>query len=175
VSVVGSAPKQKAPEVLSLKPHETRVMDVQDLTGKRGGRLADVGGISVNHTGASGALLARALIQEPAVRYSSVVEFSDPQTAKSSRLDGAGLRIGKIAGEQLTQVAVARNVGDSPAVVTGRIPYTTSAGNAGELSLPEVRLAPGEVKDVKLSEAIEEGGLKKTAAAGPGRILTRRG
>jgi hypothetical protein len=141
-------------------------MDVQDLTGKRGGRLADVGGISVNHAGAPGALLARALIQEPAVGYSSVVEFSDPQTAKSSRLDGAGLRIGKIAGEQLTQVAVARNVGDSPAVVTGRIPYTTSAGNAGELSLPQVRLASGEVKEVKLSEAIEEGGLKKIAAAG---------
>ncbi|MGI8835772.1 MAG: hypothetical protein ACR2H4_03940 [Pyrinomonadaceae bacterium] len=166
VSVDGTAPKQTVPEVLSLMPHETRVMDLQDLARKRRATLATVGGISVNQTGAPGALLARALIQEPAVGYSSVVEFSDPQTAKSSRLDGAGLRIGEIASEQLTQVAVARNVGDSPSVVNGRIPYTTSAGNAGEISLPKVRLAPGEVKEIKLAEAIEESGLKKIAAAG---------
>ena len=44
VSVAGTAPKQKVPEVLSLTPHETRVMDVQDLQEGKLTRV-DVSGI----------------------------------------------------------------------------------------------------------------------------------
>jgi len=166
INVDGVSPKQKESKVLTLGSHETRVMRVQDFAENGRGTLSKIGGISINHSGSPGALLARALIAEPETGYSSVVEFSDPQTAKSSRLDGAGLRIGKIAGEQLTQAAVARNVGDSSSVITGRIAYAMSDGSTNEVSLPQVHLAAGEVREVNLAEAIKASGLRSVAAAG---------
>ncbi len=156
VNVYGSAPKQKEPMTLNLMPHETRVMNVQrDVIGKRGGGLAEAGGISIKHSGASGALLARGFIAEPSAGYSSFIKFSDPQKAKSSKLQGAGLRIGKVAGEELTPVAVARNLGNSSSIVTGRIPYTLSDGSTGIMALPETVLSPGEAKAIDLARAIK--------------------
>ena len=166
VSVDGIAPGQKEAETLTLSPHETRAMDVQDFIAKRLGTLLEIGGMSISHSGPKGAVLARALIQEPATGYSNVVEFSDPLKAKTSKLDGAGLRIGAIGSDELRQVAVARNVGDAPADLTGRIAYTTRDGSSGSIALPATHLAPGEAKAVKLTGAIKGSGLNSVTAAG---------
>ena len=128
LAISGIAPKQKEPKVISLLPNETRVIDAKKLSDKQGGTLAEAGGISINHTGAPGGLFACALIQEPSVGFSSIIEFRDPLAAKSSRLDGAGLRIGKVGGEELSQVAVARNLADGPTTLHGHIVYTANKG-----------------------------------------------
>ena len=162
----GIAPKETEPEALSFRPHETRLLDSKDFTDKHDGVLSEIGGISVTYSGRPGALLAHALIQEPAAGYSSVVEFSDPQAAQSSRLDGAGLRLGTAGNETLTQVAVARNVGATPTILTGRVTYTTTDGRAGVVALPDTRLAAGEAKAIRLAAALNERGLRNVAAAG---------
>lgn len=155
VSVDGIAPSQKEADTLALNPHETRVMSVRDFPAWRHGSLLEVGGISISHSGPKGAVLARALIQERSTGYSNVVEFSDPLKAKTSKLDGAGLRVGTIGGEELRQVAVARNVGDGPADLTGQIAYTTSEGSSGSIPLPVTHLFPRETKAVNLTGAIK--------------------
>lgn len=157
-SVDGTAPRQKETMALSLQPHETRVMNVQrDLVDKRGGTLKEVGGVSIEHSGAKGALLSRAMIQDATTGYSAVVEFVDPQKAKSSKLHGAGLRVGAAGGEHLIPVVVARNIGSTPTVVRGRIPYITSDGSTNVLPLPELRLSPGETRLVNVAAALKRG------------------
>lgn len=165
INAYGTAPKQKEPLVLTLASHETRIMDVQrDVAGKKGGVLAEAGGVSIGHSGQPGALLARGFIEEPAIGYSSFIKFSDPLKAKSSKLQGAGLRISDVAGEELTPVAVARNIGSSASVVSGRIPYTLNDGSTGAVSLPEMLLAPGEAKVIDLARAVKASGIRQNVA-----------
>jgi hypothetical protein len=164
--VDGIAPKQRRPLTIVLNPFETRVMDVKrDLIGNRGGTLLQLGGISLQHSGWPGALLARAMIQEPATGYSASVQFFDPQTAKSSKLNGAGLRLSRVGGERLTPVVAAYNAGSTETVVSGRIPYTASDGRTGFIALPSLRLAPGEVNIVNLSGALSKSRLGQTVVS----------
>ena len=157
-------PPRRGPLDLTLSPHETRVLNVpRDFAGGR--TLREAGGISVEHAGQPGALLARALIGEAATGYSAVVEFVDPRTAKSSELHGAGLRLGEAGGEPLQPVIVARNTGHTAAVLRGRVPYTAKDGGTGVVPLQESRLAPGETKTVSVA-ALGSGRLPDVAAAG---------
>lgn len=165
-TVDGSAPKQKDAFTLTLSAHETRVIDAQqDVVGKRGGALAEVGGITLEHTGDAGALLARVLMQDAAAGYSVSARFYDPQKGKSTKLHGAGLRLGSVAGKQLTPVVVARNVGGSRTTVTGRIPYTRADGSDGTASLPDLRLAPGEAGVVDVKSALQQNGIEGGVAS----------
>jgi hypothetical protein len=126
-SIDGASPKRKAETILELRPHETRLMDVQrDLLEKHGrGQMPQFGGISIEHNGVKGAMVARAMAQDVSVGYSLAVQFVDPKAAKSSDLQGAGLRLGEAGGEQLTPVIVARNASATETIVSGRVPYTT--------------------------------------------------
>lgn len=179
--VDGSAPKQKDQFSLTLAPHETRVLDVQrDIVGKRGGILAEAGGITLEHTGDKGALLSRMLIQDASAGYSMSSRFFDPQKAKSSAMHGAGLRLGSVAGEKLTPMIVARNVGSSPTVLTGRIPYTLNDGTMSAVSLPNIRLDPGEARIVdaagalkrsKVEQNIATAGLEFEYSTEPGSVI----
>lgn len=166
VKVDGERGRDRETEDLNLLPHETRVLDVRDFVGRRERALSEVGGISITHNGTPGAVLARGLIAEAEVGYSSVMEFSDPQNAKSTQLDGAGLRVGKVAGEKLNPIAVARNAGDAPTTLTGHITYTTNSGSTSNVTLPEVRLAGSEAKALDLAEAIRRNGLSDAKAVG---------
>lgn len=158
--------EQQGVVTLNLMPHETRVLDVwQDLGGDKVRALPNAGGVSLQHSGPKGALVARAFIEEPTTGYSTVVEFYDPHRAKTSQLHGAGIRLGSIASEQLTSVVVARNVGSADTVVTGRMPYTTSDGSMAAASLPEIRLAPGEARAVNLMKDIRRSGIEKNVAS----------
>lgn len=186
-SVSGTVRGATEPEVLTLLPHETRVLNMRDFIEGKGGAsaekgraLPETGGISIEHSGQTGALLAHGMVQDARRGYSSVIEFSDPGHAKSSKLNGTGLRLGRVAGERLTSVVVARNVGDAPTVFTGRIPFTTSDGRMDAVSLPEVRLAPGEAKEVNLTQAVKgirlvedvtSAGLEFEYAGAPGSVV----
>jgi hypothetical protein len=102
-------------------------------------------------------------MQDASSGYSVSARFFDPQKAKSNKLQGAGLRLNKVAGERLTPIVVARNVGGSPTVVSGRIPYRKADGGAETLTLPALRLAPGETGTVDFKAALKQ--LRGEAAA----------
>jgi hypothetical protein len=164
-SVEGSAPPQHDPATLMLAPHETRVVDIlRDLVGDRGGRLAQVGGVSLRHSGAGGALLARLLIREAERGYSSWARFTDPSKGKSSKYQGAGLRLGTVGGERLTPVVVARNVGSTETTISGRIPYTLDDGSTGAFAIPDLRLAPGEAGTVNVTGALAREHIERDVA-----------
>jgi hypothetical protein len=171
--------KPAFPRVLKLKPHETRIiLDPKESLGSHeDGPFA--GGVSIRHSGLPGDVIARGYIQEVSTGFSNVVEFYDPAMQKSSALDGVGLRIGHIAGQQLTPIAVARNVGTAVTMLTGRVTYTDDDGTVRKIDLPEMKLSPGETQPVDLSEAVAEHdptraasvGLEFQSAAGPGTFV----
>lgn len=149
---------------ISLDPWESKIIAAGSVVPKRD--IPNVGGASVNHTGSPGAVLSSILIAEPLTGFSSVLELRDPELAASSRLDGAGLRIGRVANEQLKQIAVARNVGDETSVLTGRINYSTSEGVNGVIPISDVTMQPGETAKVDLLTAIKKARLGDVAVAG---------
>lgn len=164
-SVEGIAPRLREPVALSLSPHETRILNLhRDIASAPAGALSTAGGVSLEHSGSAGALLARMLIEESSTGYSSWVRFTDPQKGKSSRLHGAGLRLGRVAGERLTPIIVARNVGQSATTVTGRIPFTLEDGTSGSVSLPDTYLAAGEVKLINVTSAIRRSRIEQSLA-----------
>jgi hypothetical protein len=175
-----AAVERKEPIAFTLKPHETRVIDLQEPGRDQGDKIAKIGGISIKHSGAPGAVIADGFVQEPWAGYSNVIEFVDPQTAESAQLDGAGLRIGNVAGEELTQTAAVRNVGATASTVTGRIPYTLIDGSRQEVLLPELHLGPGEVREIDLNKFIKRSvqgqgvaaaGLEFSYSTAPGSVI----
>jgi hypothetical protein len=156
----GARPSRAGTVTIELLPHETRVLDVQsDIFDSVGRAMSRLGGISIEHSGLAGAVLARGYAQEKARGYSLAVQFTDPQASKSSVYQGAGLRLGAAGGEALTQLAVAHNTGVAEAVVTGHLPYTTADGDTALVTLPEVRLAPGETQAIDIAGAIKDAGI----------------
>lgn len=165
---------------IELAPHSTRVFDVHgDLIGRAGHGGVKVEAVSLEHSGANGALLARAMVQDKHTGYSSTVQFSPP-SGKSSQYHGAGLRLGSIDGETLMSVVVARNVGTTPTVLSGRMPYTTERGQTGIVTVPKVRLEPGEIVEVELDRAIKRrrirgeittAGLELEYSTAPGSVI----
>jgi len=149
-----------------FQPHETSLLNVQDdLFGKGRGAMSRLGGISVEHDGTAGAVLARGFSQEVESGYSLAVQFNDPQGAKSSAYQGAGLRLGAAGGESLTPVVVAYNAGASDATVTGRLPYTLADGGTAEATLTEVRLSPGESREINVAGALSASGFPPGVSA----------
>ena len=166
-AVINAGTAHPQPVDLTLAPHETRVIKVDRQKGNAAGRFkGDVGGASVHHTEAKGAVIARALVEDQHSGYSFSAQFYYPQGGKSSAYQGAGLRLSTATGEQLTPVVVARNVGNEPTELTGRLPYTTSDGTVGVAQLPKTHLNPGEAARLDVEASIRrEIRSKKIAAA----------
>ena len=175
VATRGRGRRNSDSQVITLNPRETRVLSVEnhkntdelDLRGR-------IGGISISHTGAPGALLSCGFIQDPSKGFSNVIVFSDPQKAKTTHLDGAGLRYGMVSGQRLSQIAVVRNVGSLPSVVSGHIPYTLADGAQGSISLPDIYLAPGEVEKIDLPSVpgeVKVAGLEFNYSTSPGSVI----
>jgi len=173
--VDGAAANQRVPATFALIPHETRIIELQqDIIGNSGGVLKEVGGISIEHSGPKGALLARGMIKDASSGYSATVQFSDPQGAKSSKLHGAGLRLGTVAGERLSPVIVARNIGNGPSVLTGQVSYTDGSGSADNVKIAGVHLQPGEARIVRtpaLRGDVGSAGLEFEYSTAPGTVI----
>ncbi|HSK73111.1 MAG TPA: hypothetical protein VK892_15545, partial [Pyrinomonadaceae bacterium] len=182
VKVDGTAPRQQQPATIQLNPHQTRVLDIlRDLVGQEnGGTIQKEGGISITHTGTPGAILARMLISKESTGYSSVVNFTDPTTPRSSKLNGGGLRLGSIDDDELNQIVVARNVGSEPTTVRGRVPYTNDNGDVVFINIPEIQLNSNEVGTLDVKRAIEQAnvpasvtfaGLELEYTTAPGSVV----
>jgi len=166
LQISGNEPKRSEAIDLSLNPHETRKMNLRDLLDKQGEALPKFGGISISHSGTPGAIIARGMISNEASGFSSVVDFSDPGRARSSRVDGAGVRIGRIGKEELSQIIVARNTGTADSSLNVRIPFTKTSGETGVISLPELRFSAGETKLIDPGDDIRRSGINGIATAG---------
>ena len=179
ITADGEMPKATKSENVVLGPHELRLIDVRTFIAAAGDVLSRIGGISIHHNGKPGALLARGFIKERGTGFSSVVEFYDPRKARTSALHGAGLRLDAIGGEDLIQVGVARNIGTTDTVVTGRIPVTTADNQIVKFDLSPTRLAPGETKELNLTPAINRrlrarlvsAGLEFNYTGDPGTVI----
>ena len=159
--------EKNSPKAVTLGPHETRALNLSKGEGDFGGtKLEHVGGISISHNGHKGALLARGFVTDANMGYSQVVQFKDPAVAKSSSLNGAGLRLGKINGKDLHPTAIVRNTGDVSTTVTGRIRYITAEGNTGSLDLPVTSLPPGITKLIDLESTANSIGALEGVTAG---------
>lgn len=99
---------------LNLAPHETRVIKIDRQKGDIAvGFKDDVGSASIHHTGANGALIARALVEDRSSGYSLSAQFYYPQGGKSAAYQGVGLRLSTAMGEQLTPIVVLEMSGTS--------------------------------------------------------------
>jgi hypothetical protein len=162
----GATHNRSGAGVFTLASHETRVVVVNEGSprnaagvsqgnGKRGEAVA----VSLTHSGVGGALLARAMVQDTDTGYSSTVQFSSPQAGKSSRLEGAGLRLKDSGGNELVPVVVARNVGQRVVTLRGRVPYTSGDGSIKYVKAPDTRIAAGDVQIIRLDQAIKKAKL----------------
>jgi len=159
--------KEASPKI-DLAPHETKVLDVErDLLRKEQGAMSTFGAVSIEHNGGLRALLARAMALDNSRGYSLPVQFVDPGSAKSTNLQGAGLRIGKAGKESLSPKVVAYNAGGTETSLSGRVPYTTADGTEREIILPQVQLSPGEIKLIDVAQSIKAfGSANNVATAG---------
>lgn len=120
VGIHGTTPAQV--QTLRLGPWQLQVLNFgkpeEPGGGPRAGRL---GGITIEHTGAPGAVQARGLVANSQAGYSAVVPFFDPAGAKTSIYHAGGVRVLPIGGRAMEPVIVARNVGARPTTVSGRL------------------------------------------------------
>lgn len=167
--IQGESPKKDATATLHLGPHETRVLDVEaDIMGRRHGAMSRFGAISVEHNGAPGAVLARAMALDVDEGFSLPVQFSNPAAAKSQNLQGAGLRIAKAGGEQLSAKVVVHNASQTEMTVTGRVPYAMKDGSTGELYLPQMQLSNGETQVIEVTQLLKSQGVRRNEVASAG-------
>lgn len=178
VNLDGITPKQEEAKELILEPHQTLVLDpARDLI-DRMAVLMKAGGMTITHSGKPGALIARAMIENPSTGYSSSVQFIDPSKSRSSKLHGAGLRIEALEGEELTPVIVARNIGEKAATLHGRISYTRKDGSRGVMPILSAVLKAGEVRTWEIAEVaalrradIRPAGLEFEYNTQPGSVM----
>jgi len=136
------------PVINRLKPHEMSVIDLPSRLVKK----ASAGAVSLSHNGEAGALLAMIHLEDSDRGYSETVNFTNP-TSKTNERHGAGLRLGKINNEELKPMIAVRNIGETASIVTSVIPYSKQSGEKGKIALPQVSLAPGEVKLLNTSNS----------------------
>jgi hypothetical protein len=140
-------------ENFTLQPHQTRLLDLRnDFTDGSQFDNHGVIGLSLEHAGAKDALLARIMLKNDALGYSNVVQFSNPNTAKSNEYQGVGFHIDKLGGTQLEPIIIAKNVGTTDSNVQIKIPYTRSNGTTNTIILPIEKLKAGEMSQINANQ-----------------------
>ncbi|MGH9907873.1 MAG: hypothetical protein ACRD8U_20075 [Pyrinomonadaceae bacterium] len=78
-------------QAIELAAHETRVLDLQgDFADGEHFAKSEIIALSLEHAGGKSALLAVAMVKETENGYSNVVQFSNPNGAKSREYQGVG-------------------------------------------------------------------------------------
>ena len=167
-TIRGKAPKREGGTTVEVRPHETKVLSIErDLLGREQSAMSSFGAISIEHNGEPGAVLARAMAHDASRGYSLPIQFSDPATAKSNNLQGAGLRLGSAGRESLSPTLVIHNAGGTETTLNGRVPYTTADGTPGEIILPPLQLSSGETEVIDIATYVKAHGVNgEVAAAG---------
>jgi len=167
VRASGHAPERTGYELIQLAARQTRLLDIQeDVMHRERGAMSRYGGISVEYSGPIGAVLARGMVLNPESGYSLSIQFSDPAAAKSTNVQGVGLRIGKAEGEALKPLVIFRNIGSSETVITEKLPYTRANGKSSLINLPTIYLGPGEIEVVDIGRWLEAHGHGQLKATG---------
>jgi hypothetical protein len=181
-TVRSEAPQVERTVTLELRPHETKLLDLKsEFIGKAPGTMSRFGAISVEYNGSPGGLVVRAMAYDAAVGYSLPVQFSAPMEGKSTSLQGAGLRVGRVGRDALSPKVVAYNAGDTSTTLNGRVQYTTTDGTNGMAYFPQIELAPGTIQVIDVSQSlrlhnvenkIATAGLEFEYTGSPGRVIT---
>lgn len=77
---------------VTLDPHGSRQFHSPEINQQRSG---SVGGISIQHDGAPGAILAAGYVQSASRHISTSISFVDPATLYGSNIYGAGVQLGQ--------------------------------------------------------------------------------
>jgi len=156
-----------------LGPHETKMVNLPQGLIKR----ASAGAVSLNHNGDKGALLAMIHLWDADRGYSEAVNFTNPG-GKTTERHGAGLRLGGVDNDPLKAVIAVRNIGENSTTVTATVPYSKQNGDSGTIALPQVSLAPGEIKLLNTSNPqlrqndFATAGLEIKYTGTPGSVIT---
>ena len=155
------------PQTIELEPHQTRVLDLRrDFADGDQFASSDVIALSLENCGANDALLARIMLRDETRGYSNVVQFSNPNTGRSSKYQGVGFHIERIGDAPLEPVIVARNVGTERASVSVKIPYTRTDGTTGTVDLPPTNLQAGEMRLLNMNRVIQVSRREQIKIAG---------
>jgi hypothetical protein len=139
---------QSAPPLIdvALAAHETRIIRVWSGPVEK----IDIGAVSLNYVGVKGGLLALVHISQSPGEYSASIPFTDPLKAKANKISGAGFRIGKINGRDLTPRIAVRNVGQEEITVTASIPLSKSK-MVDRVVVPKFTLLPKQMRMIDTS------------------------
>jgi hypothetical protein len=155
-----------------IGPYQTQVVNLPHGLVKK----ASAGAVSLSHDGGKGALLAIIHLQDADRGYSETVNFTNP-SGKTTERHGAGLRLGSVNHDPLRAVVAVRNIGDSATTVTATVPYSKQNGDTGTIALPQVSLAPGEIKLLNTSspqlgrDDFDTAGLEIKYTGAPGSVI----
>lgn len=167
IEVDGTTPSQTAPYHVTLAPWETRVLDIlSDLVGNGNGNIHSTGGISIEHNGQPGQVLARMYVARPSAGYSAAAAFIDPENTASQRWHGSGFRFRNIDGTKLRTSIAVRNVGTDLSRVKGKIIYTKPDGDLATILLPERQIPAGSAKVFDLSTLIDNANVPSSVEVG---------
>ncbi len=133
---------------LPLAAHQTRFVNLRQLVARED---ALSGGISIQHDGLPGAILAEGFVLDRDAGFSLNLPFQDPATFGDSKLEGAGVMIGlsNDSGQPAVQFSgrlLLRNVSSAPITASPVLQRGTE-----QTALGSVNLAPGEARVIHIS------------------------
>jgi hypothetical protein len=139
---------------VSLAPHQSRFLDVDELTGETERRS---GAISIHYDGPAGAVLAQGFVLEPESGFSYNIPFADPTTFGDTKFSGAGILLGKqgsaSARQEFTGRLLLRNISDAPLRATPALQRGAAISSLGSFTLQ-----PGELRVVRVDADSAPGG-----------------
>lgn len=132
---------------LPLGPHDSRSVNLRSIIARQQGSL---GGISIEHEGRPGAIMAEGFLTDAAKGFSSNMRFHDPATFGGNALHGAGIYLPEEA-TPFEGHLMLRNISDEP--LTAR-PLLRNGEE--EINLGELTIEPGASKKVRVVRGMNE-------------------
>jgi hypothetical protein len=150
------------PEEVILKPRQTQLLHLNQYVELSEARAVL---LRLKHYGKPGAIISTGFVLNKVTGYSSSFVVVDPGTSRSTHLAGAGARFGIPrndegfpSGTSFSAPLIVANVGTKPVSAKVTVDYTLDSVFAA-LGVEELRLDPGEIKQVDLAERMKDLGV----------------
>ncbi|MGH9899944.1 MAG: hypothetical protein ACRD4L_13955, partial [Pyrinomonadaceae bacterium] len=179
VAVSGSHGLKDADFDITLAPHQTEVVNLEDNQGGFAAELGKMGTVSITHTGVPGAVVASGMLSEDKKGFSSRFVFEDPAASRSQTLAAAHIMIdrpdvpGFSAETSFTTVALVGNAGEEVMEVTPAVSFVSN-DKPGSVRLRTRKLERHEVKAIDVGEELRREGIRG-AIKGAGLTLSHTG
>ena len=166
-----------------LGPWELRVIDLGQSEPILGvDQQRTVHGASVEYGGEPGAVLAHGFVANPRSGYSRGIFFIDPRAAKTSTYQGSAIHVGRLESSPtsppLDQVILARNLGDHPVDITGRLQVQHLDGELEQIELPRTTLGTRQARALDFGPEFDRAasvaslaGIELEYNAAPGSVI----